>query len=337
MKKGEVKRLNLVVQEKPDSNQADVLLYGYIGVDWWVWDDANQNTDENFAITINQLSEKYERINIRINSPGGEIYHGNAIVNAIKNSKAEIHTYNDGLAASMAAVIWCAAAHRHMAKNALTMLHTPISSVWGNALDMRKEADLLDKFECTLLNTIASASNKNIEEIKSDYLNHDDHWLNFEDCKAVGFINDESEYTVPDQEVVDSLTDLNKINNIGMQRRAALIKNQINKFSNMKNVANTDQFNEAENESTEDTAEETTDQTTEENDGQSLEDQIDALNEQIRELTAENKKLAGASNKNTKIQSGGDPQRENNEDALSAYNRKMQAEIERNSAFNFTT
>jgi ATP-dependent Clp endopeptidase proteolytic subunit ClpP len=212
--------LNVQVLKKGDT--ADILLYGYIGEDWWV-DEDQQNTDVNVVTQIEELSKSHNRINIRINSPGGSIYHGNAIVTAIKNCPVEIHTYNDGLAASMGAVIFCASEHRHMAKNALVMLHSPISAMWGNAKDLRAEAEVLDVFQKTLTSTIAGAMNMSEDQVNDKYMDYNDHWLSYKDCIDNGMVNEIQHYESPAEDVVNVLNKFNTISSHFSEKRAAIL------------------------------------------------------------------------------------------------------------------
>lgn len=211
-----------MVSESPDKKEATIYLYGFIGIDWWSYDEGDQNTDQNFIKQLNDLQGKYDRINIHINSPGGDMMHGNAIVTAIQGSKAEIHTYNDGIAASMAAVIFCSApkGQRHMAKNALTMFHSPSSLAWGNARDMRQEADVLDKFQSTLVAIVAEATQMTDEEVIATYMDHEDHWLTYAECLAANIVDDQ-DYKVKKEDVVDSLIMYNNVFKKGSMQRAA--------------------------------------------------------------------------------------------------------------------
>lgn len=173
---------------------AEILLYGYIGQkDYWGDNTEEDITDVAFAKTLRELEKNNSRINVRINSPGGSMYHGNAIITAIQNSKSEIHTYNDGLAASMGADIWLCAKNRHMAENSLLMLHGPAGICMGTAKQMRNEADVLDKFEDTIVNMMIEATDMTEEEIRNDFYDGDDHWLNVQDCKKYGFITEKEE------------------------------------------------------------------------------------------------------------------------------------------------
>jgi ATP-dependent Clp endopeptidase proteolytic subunit ClpP len=178
---------------------ADILLYGFIGEVYDFWGDKDEeksNTDADFARTLAELSEDYDRINVRINSPGGSMFHGNAIVSAMRRCKAEIHTYNDGLAASMAADIWMAGNVRHMNSNSLLMIHSPSSVVFGTAKQMRQEADVLDKFAQTTISIMAEATGMDPEEVKATYYeDYEDHWMTADEAVQAGLIEEVEKYT----------------------------------------------------------------------------------------------------------------------------------------------
>ena len=184
---------------------AEMLIYGYIGQDFW-WDEQLKEqsiTDIEVAKALKSLEQAHNRINIRINSLGGSILHGNAIINAIKTSSAEIHTYNDGIAASIAADIWFASPNRHMAKNALLMVHNSLTGIYGNAQELREMADLLDKYTSTTISVMADALGKTAAEIKAAYYDdYKDHWFTAKEAEEEGFIPQvddyEGEVRIPD-------------------------------------------------------------------------------------------------------------------------------------------
>lgn len=182
-----------------DGDTAEILMYGYIGQqDFWGENPEKDITDIAFAKTMRDLEKNHSRINVRINSPGGSMYHGNAIIAAIQNSKAEVHAYIDGMAASMAGDIWLACENRHMAKNALLMLHAPSGICMGTAKQMREEADILDKFEETVVAVMVDSTDMTEEDIRKEFYDYEDHWLTAKDCKEYGFISEADEYEAAD-------------------------------------------------------------------------------------------------------------------------------------------
>ncbi|PHN06956.1 head maturation protease, ClpP-related [Flavilitoribacter nigricans] len=194
MKKQSDQYFQVISSEQADS--ADILLYGYIGQDDW-WDEDRKEeriTDIAFIQKLSELASRYQRINIRINSPGGSVYHGDAIIAAIRNCEAEIHTYNDGMAASIAAVIWLAGHQRHMSVNAKLMLHSTSTIIYGTAKDLRQAADQLDTFDAASVAVIAAATGMNEDQVKEMFFDYEDHWYAAKQCVEMGLIGEVEQY-----------------------------------------------------------------------------------------------------------------------------------------------
>jgi len=188
---------NVMLPEEGDT-EATILIYNYIG-EWWSWNPEEGykqtgTTDIGFVTELNELAEKYAVIHVRINCLGGEIFHGNAIVNAILNCKSEVHTWNDGVCASMAAIIWMAGKKRHMAKNGMLMLHSASNICWGNSKEMREMADTLDQFDNSLIIGAADSLGIAEDDLRSNYFDGKDHWLNFNDVKGLGWASPDDNY-----------------------------------------------------------------------------------------------------------------------------------------------
>lgn len=98
---------------------------------------------------------KAERIDLHLNSPGGEVFEGFAIYNALREHPAQVHVQVDSLAASIASVIAMAGDRIEMAKTATMMIHDGMGLAVGNAADMRKTADLLDQMSDTIAGVYA--------------------------------------------------------------------------------------------------------------------------------------------------------------------------------------
>ena len=128
------------------------------------------------------------QIDVHLNSPGGEIFDGLAIYQALKNHPAKITVRIDGLAASIASVIAMAGDKIVMAPKASLMVHDGWTMAVGSAKDMRKTADLLDKQSDIIASVYAEKTNQSAEfwrEIMSD-----DAWYNAEEALEAGLINE---------------------------------------------------------------------------------------------------------------------------------------------------
>jgi len=114
---------------------AEVVIYDEIG---WFGTTAADFLDELKQITA-------DRIDLRLNSPGGEIFDGIAIFNVLRHHDARVTTYVDSLAASVASVIAMAGDEIVMQPYSQMMIHDGWGLVVGNAADMNEMADLLDR------------------------------------------------------------------------------------------------------------------------------------------------------------------------------------------------
>lgn len=173
------------VLNSDNPNVGEMKIYGVIGS---YWDD---NTANAFVSAFNSLEKTCERINIHINSPGGSVHEGLPVCNAIKASVRDVHTYVDGIAYSMGAMIAISAkkGNVHMATGSLLMLHSVSTWTHGNAQHLRDEADVLDKYDDVLGNLIVGRTGKSLADVKAEYMDHKDHYFTPAEAKAEGLID----------------------------------------------------------------------------------------------------------------------------------------------------
>ncbi|WP_151996141.1 ClpP-like prohead protease/major capsid protein fusion protein [Buttiauxella massiliensis] len=155
---------------------AEILIYDEIGY-WGI-------TAKKFVSDLKDISGATS-INLRINSPGGDVFDGIAIYNALKGLGIPITTYIDGLAASMASVIAMVGNPVIMPENAMMMVHKPWGASSGDANAMRDYADLLDKVESVLIPAYTAKTGKSHDEIAA--LLEEETWLSGAECVVHGF------------------------------------------------------------------------------------------------------------------------------------------------------
>ncbi|EEQ1544993.1 Clp protease ClpP [Escherichia coli] len=156
--------------------EADIYIYDEIGF-WGV-------TAKQFISDLNALGD-ITHINLHINSPGGEVFEGIAIFNALRNHGAGITVYVDGVAASMASLIAMAGDTVIMPENAFMMIHKPWGISGGDAEKMRTYADRLDKLESVMVPVYAQKTGKTTDEIA--VMLADETWMSGAECLAHGF------------------------------------------------------------------------------------------------------------------------------------------------------
>lgn len=149
---------------------------------------------------------KSGKISLRINSPGGCVFDGITIHNALKRHSAKIHVQVDGLAASIASVIAMAGDTVRMAKNSFIMVHNAWALTAGNAADMRKLADTLDKIDTTLVDVYQGKTKADEADIRQ--MMNDETWLNADEALAKGFCD-----AVGDTAEIKARFDLGKFRN----------------------------------------------------------------------------------------------------------------------------
>jgi len=193
-----------VINNKAKKDEATLYIYDEIGY-WGVM-------PEDFVKELNDSSAN--TVHIRFNSPGGSVFDGTAMYNAIKRHKSKTVSHIDGLAASIASVIALGADEVVMAENAFLMVHEPWSMIMGNADDMREEADLLDKVGGTIMNTYIKKTGMKESEIKD--LVRSETWMTAEEALEMGFI-DSIEEDLDDDKAKASLFDLNVFANAPAQ------------------------------------------------------------------------------------------------------------------------
>jgi ATP-dependent Clp endopeptidase proteolytic subunit ClpP len=124
-------------------------------------------------------------ITLSINSPGGEVFDGVAIYNALRRHEAKVTARIEGVAASMASVIAMAADQIVMPENSFMMIHDPAGFAVGTADDMRELADLLDKVKGSLVG--AYAMKTGLPEAEIADLMAAETWMTAAEAKAKGF------------------------------------------------------------------------------------------------------------------------------------------------------
>jgi ATP-dependent Clp endopeptidase proteolytic subunit ClpP len=160
---------------------AELILYGDIGDDGWA-----DNGCKAFAEELRNLGN-VTNINVRINSPGGGVFAGQAIYSSLKNHKAHVTVHIDGLAASIASVIAMAGDTIIMPRNAMMMIHNPWTIAMGDSADFRKTADDLDQIRETIVAAYQDKTGMPHDGIVE--LMDDETWLTAQDALDYGFID----------------------------------------------------------------------------------------------------------------------------------------------------
>ena len=161
--------------------EADLHIYGDITS--WPWEELGEVSAYHLSKELAELD--VDRINVYINSYGGEVAEGLAIYNSLKRHKAKVTTVCDGFACSIASVIFMAGDERVMNESSLLMIHNAWTWASGNAEELRKQAEDLDAINQASVAAYLSGATITEEEVK-DLMNKES-WINPADALAWGF------------------------------------------------------------------------------------------------------------------------------------------------------
>jgi len=173
---------NLQVLLNAHESSAEILLYAPIG-SFWDEDISAKEVAENL-----NLLKNVPNITVRINSPGGEVFEGLAIYNSLVKHPAKINVEIEGMALSVASVIAMAGDTVTMAESSLFMIHNPWGFAIGDADEMRKTAEMMDKAKETLVTAYRRQTSLSVKAISAAM--DDETWYTASEAKEAGFVTD---------------------------------------------------------------------------------------------------------------------------------------------------
>ncbi len=136
-----------------------------------------------------QAENPKKDITMYINSPGGQVHSGLAIIDTMNNIKNDVSTVCVGMAASMGSMILASGAKgkRFALENSEVMVHQPLGGIEGQASDIEISAKHIIKTKNTLYKILAKQTGKTITQIEKDA--DRDHWLSADEAKAYGLVD----------------------------------------------------------------------------------------------------------------------------------------------------
>lgn len=164
------------LEEESESRSASLHLYGVVG-GWWGEIDATTLVPAIRDLDVDDLA-------VYINSPGGDVYDGIAIRNALRNHSARVTVTIDGLAASAASFIALAGDEVVISDGAEIMIHDVWTIALGNAEDLRDVADDLDRLSDNIAGMYAKKAGGTAAEWRARM--KAETWYSAEEAVAAG-------------------------------------------------------------------------------------------------------------------------------------------------------
>ena len=182
------------IKQSAAPSTLDIYIYSDIKSDSYNWrTDEIQQSETSAAHFREMLDPDIKNINIYINSLGGSVMEGTAIYNQLVRHKAYKTVYIDGFACSIASVIAMSGNRVIMPKNTVMMIHNAYCCASGNAAELRKIANDLEKInEVGKQAYLAKSAGKLSAEKLTEIMNNETY-LTAEECIEYGLADEFSE------------------------------------------------------------------------------------------------------------------------------------------------
>lgn len=167
------------------NESADIYIYNEISS----WEGEEVTSAQSFRKDLEALGN-VKKINVMINSPGGSVGDGLTIASLLQRHTAYVTAYVDGMACSIASVIACAADKLVMGRSSLLMVHNALTFTYGNAKDLRKQADDLDAVTASLRQMYLMKAGDKLTEGKIKELMDNESWLSAKECIELGLCDE---------------------------------------------------------------------------------------------------------------------------------------------------
>lgn len=187
----------LAMHARPSADAAaELMIYGRIGGGGW-FDEGIGASD--VAALLRDAGPG--PINVRLNSPGGDVFDGVAIHSLLARHPGTVTVYVDGLAASAASFIMLAGDRIVSARNAFVMIHDAMTGTYGNANTHTDAAELLEKVSDNIADMYAERAGEDPQHWRALMTSkgEDGHWMTGQEALESGLVDELTE--VPDDEI----------------------------------------------------------------------------------------------------------------------------------------
>lgn len=182
----------LNITENTAESTADIYIEGNIG-SYWKDNTEAILTKEEMQQELKKIADlQVKKINVHINSYGGDVNHGISIHDLLALSKAEVTTIVNGHTASAATIISQAGKVRKMSANALFLVHNASLMAWGDKNELKTALDVVEKVDATIANIYAKRAGKSVEDVltQMNKFNGSGEWLTADTAKELGYIDE---------------------------------------------------------------------------------------------------------------------------------------------------
>lgn len=215
-----------MIKAKAEGNTVTINIHDEIDKRYW----KSSDREEGYVGDVEDLqkilndNKNAAIVDVYINSPGGSVSEGIAIYNILKRTRAYVRVFIDGFACSIASVIAMAGNSISMPKGSMQMIHNAWTIAMGNASELRKVADDMDKINEVVVSAYMSKFNGTEEELRS--LLDNETYLTADECLKYGLCT----------KVIDDNDNTEKEVEEGIDQNKTLLENKLAQLVSIKNA-----------------------------------------------------------------------------------------------------
>lgn len=203
------------------TDEGELILYGEIRSSKPWWSEGQLITHEEFLKDMKTLRNK-NKVTVRINSRGGDVFAAQAIYTHLKTLKAKVEIIIEGIAASAATIITCAGDTVKTSPGSAFMIHNPSITVWDSfeSKDLAQLKDMLDSVKNCIIETYCTKTT--LSKVELAEMMDNETWLTGREAVEKGFC--------------DELLEDTKVTNNILNNRMLLVNNVAHDLSGFKNM-----------------------------------------------------------------------------------------------------
>lgn len=178
----------LRLNAKTNSETLQMDMFGVVGGDFW---GDGGITKETFAKMLKEIPNSVNRVDLRMSSPGGDVFEGRAIANMMQDHRVKFDVNIIAEACSIASIIAMAGDTVHMSEGSVILVHRCYTIAIGNSLEMAKLGKELNGIDEEMVQTYKKKTKMNEKDIMN--LMNENRYMYSKEAKKLGFVNSISE------------------------------------------------------------------------------------------------------------------------------------------------
>ncbi len=174
----------LRLNAKSGSDTAQMDMFGVVGSDWW---GDGGITRDSFAKELKVIPQSVKRIDMRMSSPGGDVFEGRAIANLMSDHRCAFDINVIAECCSIATIIAMAGDSIHMSDGSVFLVHRCFTMAVGNSQELAKLSKDLELIDETMVQTYKKKTKMSEKDIIN--LMDQNRYMDANEAKKLGFVD----------------------------------------------------------------------------------------------------------------------------------------------------